>query len=284
MIESIVRIARDLGKHTIAEFVSDDETLERLDELGVDYGQGIHIGQPFQISELAAHRSYGHQPACAAARSVAVSWLMAATSDEHSPAEARRLSDELEQWLTSDGEKTLGTLVETFGDKSFAILLVLLLALPALPAPTGGVTHVFEIIAVLIAAQLIAGRDEIWLPDRWRSRELAGGRQERFINSLTRLIRRLERFSRPRLRFIFHHRFSDIVFGLLSIAGTVGAFFAPPFSGLDTLPALGVVVLALSMLLEDALIAIIGTVLIGTGIVLEIVLGAAAIHGISSLL
>ncbi len=209
---------------------------------------------------------------------------MAATSGEQPPTPKERLSDELEGWLTSDGEKTLGTLVETFGDKSFAVLLLLLLALPALPAPTGGVTHVFEIIAVLIALQLIAGRHEIWIPARWRSRDLAGGRQEKFINKLMRLIRRLERFSRPRLRFIFHRRFTDIVFGVLAIVGTVGAFFAPPFSGLDTLPALGVVVLSLSMLLEDALIAIIGIVMIGAGIVLEIVLGAAAIHGISSIL
>jgi hypothetical protein len=209
---------------------------------------------------------------------------MTATSDEHPPGEAKRFSDELEQWLTSDGEKTLGTLVDTFGEKSFAILLLLLLAVPALPLPTGGVTHVFEIIAVLIAAQLIAGRDEIWLPDRWRSRDIAGGRQEKFIAKLMGLIRRLERFSRPRLRFLFHHRISDIAFGVLAILGTVGAFLAPPFSGLDTLPALGVVVLALSMLLEDALVAIIGGVMIGAGIVLEIALGTAAVHGISSIL
>lgn len=226
----------------------------------------------------------GQEPPCATTGSVAVSWLMTATRDEHSPGEAKRFSDELEQWLTSEGEKTLGTLVDTFGEKSFAILLLLLLAVPALPLPTGGVTHVLEIIAVLIAAQLIAGRDEIWLPARWRSRDIAGGRQEKFITKLMGLIRRLERFSRPRLRFLFHGRLSDIAFGVLAIAGTVGAFLAPPFSGLDTLPALGVVVLALSMLLEDVLIAIIGGVMIGAGIVLEIALGTAAVHGISSIL
>ena len=66
------------------------------------------------------------------------------------------------------------SLVELFEEKSFAILFVLLLGVPALPLPTGGATHVFEIIAVLLAAQLIAGRDQIWLPQRWRGLELAG--------------------------------------------------------------------------------------------------------------
>lgn len=194
-----------------------------------------------------------------------------------------KLSDQLEQWLNSEGELTLGSLVHTFGDKSFAVLFVLLLGVPALPLPTGGVTHVFELIAMLVALQLIAGRHEVWLPQRWRRLELAGPRQQRFITGLMRLIRRLERYSRPRLRLVFRRRFTDVVFGLLVIAGTVGAFLAPPFSGLDTLPALGVVILSLGVLLEDALIALAGLLLAAAGIALELALGAAAVHGVSSL-
>jgi hypothetical protein len=198
-------------------------------------------------------------------------------------ATAPKLSDELEAWLTGSGAKTLGGLVDAFGEKSFAILFVVLLGVPALPLPTGGATHVFEIIAALIALELIAGRHTVWLPERWRGLELAGERQQRFIAGLMKLIRRLERLSRPRLRFLFHHRLSDIVFGVLVIGGSAGAFFAPPFTGLDTLPALGVVLLSLGVLLEDFLV-VAGALVIGVaGVVLEIVLGAAAIHGISSI-
>ena len=194
------------------------------------------------------------------------------------------LSDELERWLRSDGDKSVRSLVELFGEKSFAILFVLLLGVPALPLPTGGATHVFEVIAVLLALQLIAGREEIWLPERWRKLQLAGGRQERFINALMKIIRWLERFSRPRLRFLFNHRLSNVVFGLLVIAGSVSAFVAPPFTGLDTLPALGVVVLSLGVLLEDALVIAVALIFAVAGVVLEVVLGEAAIKGVSSLL
>jgi hypothetical protein len=198
--------------------------------------------------------------------------------------EPPKLSDELEQWLRGEREKTLGGLVETFGQKSFAILFVLLLGVPALPLPTGGATHVFEVIAVLLALELIAGRREIWMPQRWRSLELAGETQQRFIAALMRMIRRLERISRPRFRFLFRHRLTDIVFGLLVVGGSVAAFVAPPFSGLDTLPSLGVVLLALAVLLEDFLIVVAALVLGVAGVILEIVLGTAAIHGITSLL
>ncbi len=44
-------------------------------------------------------------------------------------------------------------MIEMFGEKGFAILLALVLSAPALPVPTGGATHVFEIISVLLALQ-----------------------------------------------------------------------------------------------------------------------------------
>jgi hypothetical protein len=195
-----------------------------------------------------------------------------------------KVSDQLERWLRADGDKTLGGLIDVFEKKSFAIVFVLLLGVPALPLPTGGATHVFEIIAVLLALELIAGRDQIWLPRRWRKLELAGDRRQRFTMTLIRMIRRLERFSRPRLRFVFDHRLSNIAFGLLVIGGCAGAFFAPPFTGLDTLPALGVVLLSLGVLLEDVLVVVVALVVGVAGVVLEVVLGSAAIHGLGKLL
>jgi hypothetical protein len=204
-------------------------------------------------------------------------------STDTSNSEPRKVSDDLERWLKSDGEKTLGSLIEVFEEKSFAILFVVLLGVPALPLPTGGATHVFEIIAVLLALELIAGREEIWLPQRWRKLELAGEKQQRFIAGLMKMIRRLERYSKPRLRFLFDHRLSNILFGLLVIGGSTAAFLAPPFTGLDTLPALGVVLLSLGMLLEDFIVVVIALIVGSAGVLLEIVLGSAAIGGIEKL-
>ena len=73
------------------------------------------------------------------------------------------------------------------------------------------------------------------------------------------------------------------MFGLVVLGGTAGAFFAPPFTGLDTLPSLGVVLLALGVLLEDFLVVVAGLVVGVVGVALEIVLGAAAVHGLSSI-
>ena len=193
------------------------------------------------------------------------------------------VSGRFERWLEGEGDKTLGSLVETFEEKSFAILFVVLLGVPALPLPTGGATHVFEIVAAVLALQLIAGRTEIWLPQRWRAIELAGEGHQRFVATLMRMIRRLERLSRPRLTFLFDHRLSNVVFGVLVTGGCVAAFLAPPFTGLDTLPALGVVLLSLGVLLEDAAVVAVALVVGAAGVLLEIVIGRAALQGLDAL-
>jgi hypothetical protein len=195
-----------------------------------------------------------------------------------------KVSDQIERWLASDGDKTLGGLIDVFREKSFALIFILLLGVPALPLPTGGATHVFEIIAMLVALQLVAGRDRIWLPERWRKVELGtGGGRTRLIMGLMRAIRWIERFSRPRGRFLFDHRASNSVFGLLVVAGSLGAFLAPPFTGLDTLPALGVVLLSLGVLLKDFAVVVLALFVGGAGVLLELVLGRAAVRGIETL-
>ena len=52
MVRSINEIGHVMGKQTIAEFVEDQQTLEILRTVGVDYAQGYAIGRPLPISEF----------------------------------------------------------------------------------------------------------------------------------------------------------------------------------------------------------------------------------------
>jgi EAL domain-containing protein (putative c-di-GMP-specific phosphodiesterase class I) len=51
-MRSIVGIARDLGKRTVAEFVSEPEILEVCREEGVDFAQGYLIGKPVPFDQF----------------------------------------------------------------------------------------------------------------------------------------------------------------------------------------------------------------------------------------
>ena len=52
LLRSIVDVARNLGKGTIAEFISDTEVFELVRELGVDYAQGHHVGPPTPVASF----------------------------------------------------------------------------------------------------------------------------------------------------------------------------------------------------------------------------------------
>src|SRR5688572_10619311 len=95
-------------------------------------------------------------------------------------------SDELERWLQADGDQTLGGLQEVFEERTFAVTILLLMAPTALPIPTGGLTHVLQVVTLLVAAQMVAGRRTLWLPRRWQDRSLGPLATERAMPALIR--------------------------------------------------------------------------------------------------
>jgi len=54
LVKAIVDVARCLDRRTTAEFVQDEETVELLRQIGVDYGQGYHLGRPAPATEVLA--------------------------------------------------------------------------------------------------------------------------------------------------------------------------------------------------------------------------------------
>lgn len=191
----------------------------------------------------------------------------------------RQFSDQLEDWLTSRKQKTLDSLIRVFKDKSFAIVFLLLMILPALPLPTGGITHVFEIITMLVALEMLIGLKEIWLPKKWRHMKLGKTIEGKVIPLLLRRIRWFEKRSSPRGQYLFKLPLADRLLALIILLLTLSAFLSPPFSGLDTLPSLGVVIISLSIILEDAIMLFVGTVVGVAGTALVIALGSAIVEG-----
>jgi diguanylate cyclase (GGDEF)-like protein/PAS domain S-box-containing protein len=54
VVKAIVAIAQGLGTRTVAEFVGDDATVPRLQQLGVDYAQGYHLRRPRPVDQALA--------------------------------------------------------------------------------------------------------------------------------------------------------------------------------------------------------------------------------------
>ena len=190
-------------------------------------------------------------------------------------------SKTLETWLKGRQPKTIGDMLNVLGEKSFAFIFLVLMIFPAAPLPTGGITHVFEIIVALIALQLIIGRDTIWLPKRFARIKLNRATQEKILPFLMRRIQFAEKHSRPRMAIMLERKWFKAQLGFVVLIFTLAAFFAPPFTGLDTLPALGVVFISIGIILSDVVIIGLGYITGMAGVGLAILLGAGIITGLS---
>src|SRR5918995_5773890 len=188
----------------------------------------------------------------------------------------KRFSARLESWLEQDQPKTIGALTDLIDEKSFALIIMLLLFPSALPIPTGGVTHVLELIAALVACQMVLGRRELWLPRRFRDHALGEAVTGKAVPAIIRRVRWVERWARPRLATLLETRWARSVLAVFLLVFIAGALFAPPFSGLDTLPSVGVVIMCLGIIFSDVLIVALGLTVGAVGIGLVVALASAA--------
>ena len=108
---------------------------------------------------------------------------------------------------------------------------------------------------MLLALELVVGRSEVWVPDTVAGQGAPRPLRQRRAGPSCKRLRGLERFARPRLGAVLDLRTVRRLFGVVVFGLSLAAFVAPPFSGLDTLPALGVVVLSVGVLLHDTVLA-----------------------------
>jgi hypothetical protein len=129
---------------------------------------------------------------------------------------------------------------------------------------------------VMVVAQMVLGRDELWLPRRFRDHELGETMTGKAIPRILNVVRWFERWARPRLARVLDRRPVKSLLAVFLLVFVAGALFAPPFSGLDTLPSLGVVIACLGIIFSDAIIVGLGLLVGAAGIALVILLGSVA--------
>jgi len=76
LIDAVVAMARASDCQTIAEFVTDEATLETITAHGVDHAQGYHVGRPVPLADLLAHLGWAStEPAAAGPGPGRWSWV-----------------------------------------------------------------------------------------------------------------------------------------------------------------------------------------------------------------
>lgn len=167
---------------------------------------------------------------------------------EHLP-----LGETLKQLLDTDDERGLSISEITCAvrEKGFGLLLIVLSLPSALPVPAPGYSIPFGIAMAIIAAQIIIGRKRMWLPQRVSNYRIKRKLLQKAIGSS--FLARVEKLIKPRLRFLH----SKLGHSLLSIIILIMAIFMMiPIPGTNTLPAMVIFAIGVSMVEEDGLVAI----------------------------
>lgn len=178
------------------------------------------------------------------------------------------LLEELDREIA--GDISLGDILQHFNSRGFGPLLVLPALLVLLP--TGAIPGVPTTCAsfiVLIAGQLLLGREMPWLPRRLAHFSFEHRRLSHGVERARPWTRRLDRLLKPRLSFMTRGlAYRGIAVLTILLATTMVPLELVPFAA--ALPAATLLLLGLGLIGEDGLVILLALLVllldIGTGI------------------
>ncbi|MGD1875611.1 MAG: exopolysaccharide biosynthesis protein [Mastigocoleus sp.] len=196
-----------------------------------------------------------------------------------------KLSKELHQFFF-EGEQTshvtLETILQIAGESIFGFLFVVLSLPSAIPVPAPGYSIPFGVLMLILAGQLIIGREKPWLPKKMANSPIKLEVVQGILKIGLPWLRRIEGITRPRLPFVCKTFPGRVIIG--SAIALMSVFMMIPIPGTNTLPAIGIFVTGFGLVEDDGAISLGGLGICLTAIILIGSVIAAVIWGGSSLI
>ena len=173
-----------------------------------------------------------------------------------------KLSADIDAFLQDPkrGEQiSLQELQNMAGERGFGFFLALLALPSGVPVPAAGYSIPFGILLFLLAAQMLVGYRQPWLPERVQQWSVPTSFAKAVLEKGSWILKRVELFARPRMSWICHshvgHRALAVAIALMSISMMI------PIPGTNTLPAFSIFVIGVGLLDEDGIVSSIGVTL-----------------------
>ncbi|KQP61491.1 exopolysaccharide biosynthesis protein exod [Methylobacterium sp. Leaf399] len=185
-----------------------------------------------------------------------------------------RTSDVLTVLAAQEGDRlTVGDIVAVLRDRAFALLIVILGLPNCLPMPPP-IPLVCGLLLLLVAFQIMIGMAAPWLPKMLLGRSVARSDVERAAKRAVPLLRRLERWSRPRLS-LFETPLGMRTVGLIVLTLSLALIVAAPFIGQIPL-GIAICLVGLGLVERDGLVVMVG---LGVGVI-GVLLNAGFVYAI----
>ncbi|MGB7417136.1 MAG: exopolysaccharide biosynthesis protein [Thermosynechococcaceae cyanobacterium] len=177
---------------------------------------------------------------------------------------------------------TLQDVLAIAGERVFGFLFVLLSLPSALPVPAPGYSVPFGIVLFLLAAQLVIGAQQPWVPQRFANYEMPLPKVQSLLKAGLPWLKRIEAIARPRLLPVCTTTVGRIVLGCAIAVMAISMMI--PIPGTNTLPAMGIFVTGFGLLEDDGAISLGGLGVCLCGLILSTSIIVSLVWGGSSLL
>ncbi|PIU07114.1 MAG: exopolysaccharide biosynthesis protein exod [Methylobacterium sp. CG08_land_8_20_14_0_20_71_15] len=182
---------------------------------------------------------------------------------------------------SQEGDRlTVGDIVAVLKDRAFALLVVILGLPNCLPMPPP-IPLICGLLLLLVAVQLIAGMSSPWLPKALLRRSVARRDVERAANRAVPLLRRLERWSRPRLA-VFDSALGMRGIGVILLTLSAALVVAAPIVGQIPL-GIAVCLVGLGLVERDGIVVLAGLAVGAFGVAVNAGFVYAVVSGLMSL-
>jgi hypothetical protein len=174
-------------------------------------------------------------------------------------------------------------IIELFHERGFGFLLFLFALPAALPLPGLGVNLIVAAPLLVLTVQQAAGRHSVWLPKRIRETDVSRQRFVGFLTAAEPFLSRIEVLIAPRLGWVTQGLFSNLI-GACGVLMALSILVPLPLT--NTVPAMGIALMALGVLMRDGLAVIAGMMLgllwIGLLVFVVVTLGVEGVDAIKA--
>lgn len=156
--------------------------------------------------------------------------------------------------------ETVGDVVDYLGPTSFLPILLIISLIVVTPLSSiPGLSGFSGIMIALIAGQLLWGRDDLWLPDWIRRRQIPQKRVRNALGKMEKPLTKMQKYTKTRLKFLAKGPMAQVLLAVCMLCGLMMPFLeiVPATS---SMMAFVIALLTVSIMSRDGLFALAGIV------------------------
>ena len=155
-----------------------------------------------------------------------------------------------------DKEISLKAILDGIKERGFGLMLVVLALPSALPVPAPGYSIPFGIVLMFLAGQIIIGRNSLWFPDFITKIKVPANQDSKLLKSMLKFLKFFEKFIKPRVSTLAKNPIWQKALAIVVLLCAISMLIPIPLT--NTIPALGIFIIGLSLTQEDGLAGIFG--------------------------